>query len=52
MNHLEHHIYTKYYLLKQYIMTHCKKGTRKCVNSRCYRKTRLHHFSKKNIEMW
>ena len=30
-------------------MTHCKKGTRKCVNGLCYKKKKLHHFSKKKL---
>lgn len=30
-------------------MARCKKGTRKCVNNLCYKKKKLHHFSKKKI---
>ena len=30
-------------------MTRCKKGTRKCVNGFCYKKKKLHHFSKKKL---
>lgn len=31
-------------------MTRCKKGTRKCVNGRCYKKKSVRHFSKKNLK--
>jgi hypothetical protein len=30
-------------------MAYCKKGTRKCVNGVCYKKKKLHHFSKKKL---
>ena len=31
-------------------MTRCKRGTRKCVNGKCVKKKRLHHFSKKTLK--
>lgn len=29
--------------------TRCKKGTRKCVDGRCYKKKKLSNFSKKTF---
>lgn len=31
-------------------MGRCKKGTRKCVNGKCYKSKKLHHFSKNKIK--
>ena len=28
-------------------MTKCRKGSRKCMDGKCYKKRRVHHFSKK-----
>lgn len=30
-------------------MTRCKRGTRKCVNGKCMKKKKIHHFSKKKL---
>lgn len=31
-------------------MTRCKRGTRKCVDTRCHKKKKLHHKSKKTLK--
>ena len=31
-------------------MTRCKRGTRKCLDGRCHKRKKLHHFSKKVIK--
>lgn len=31
-------------------MTRCRKGTRRCVDGRCFKKKYKHHFSKKKIK--
>lgn len=29
--------------------TRCKKGTRRCLDERCHKKKKMHHFSKKKL---
>lgn len=31
-------------------MTKCRKGTRKCMDGKCYKKKRVHHFSSKKTK--